>query len=67
MSLTKKNVTINPLAMTPKDLELISKANRLIDWQWRDAERMADQADTPEARSELLDIAKRKYRQEEYF
>ena len=51
--------------MTAKDRELIKKAWRLNPIDWGEADVMARQADTPEARRELESISSAKYHQDE--
>lgn len=52
--------------MTEKDRQLIARAEQLPYTQWYIADDLAEQADTPEARQRLRDIAKYLNHREEY-
>lgn len=52
--------------MTENDKQLIKNANHLYCVDWYLADKMAEKADTVEAKTELQNIAKRLYHKEEY-
>ena len=52
--------------MTKNDEQLIKNANHLYCVDWYLADKMAEKADTVEAKTELQNIAKRLYHKEEY-
>lgn len=52
--------------MTTNDIALIEKANKMNCIFWGKIDSMQNQADTEEAKQELRDISRRKYRKEEY-
>lgn len=53
--------------MTEKDKKLIEQANKLTDIFWSTAYRLAEEADTEEAKKELENIGKQLYAKEEAF
>ena len=53
--------------MTDKDKKLIEQANKLTDIFWSTAYRLAEEADTEEAKNELENIGKQLYAKEEAF
>lgn len=53
--------------LTEKDKQLIAKAETLSISQWDEAEELAKQAETDEARERLRLIASSLYHKEEYY
>jgi predicted Zn-ribbon and HTH transcriptional regulator len=52
--------------MTDNDKELLKQAEKLTAINWSNAYKLADKADSKEAKDELIHIAKTLYRKEEY-
>jgi len=52
--------------MTNKDIKMIDKALDMSCCQWYEIDKMAEEADTQEAKDRLSSIATRKYHEEEF-
>lgn len=53
--------------MTEKDKQLIAQARRLNYIEWYEARKLAEQADTEEARRCIIGIEQELYHKEEYY